>query len=122
MVRIDAERSFVLADIPGLIEGAHEGVGLGHDFLRHVERTKVLLHVLDVSGTDGRDPIEDFEKINFELSQYSERLGRRKQLVVANKMDLPEGRKISSVLKNMLKLKAMKSLKLRRLPAKVCRN
>ena len=84
--------SFVLADIPGLIEGAHQGVGLGYDFLRHVERTKVLLHVLDVSGTDGRDPIDDFEKINFELKEYSDKLARRKQLVVANKMDLPEGR------------------------------
>ena len=62
VVRIDEERSFVLADIPGLIEGAHEGVGLGHDFLRHVERTKVLLHVIDVAGVDGRDPIDDFEK------------------------------------------------------------
>ena len=92
VVRIDAERSFVLADIPGLIEGAHQGVGLGYDFLRHVERTKVLLHVLDVSGTDGRDPIDDFEKINFELKEYSDKLARRKQLVVANKMDLPEGK------------------------------
>lgn len=91
VVRIDEERSFVLADIPGLIEGAHQGVGLGHDFLRHIERTKVILHVLDVSGSDGRDPIEDFEKINFELNEYSEKLMRRKQLVVANKMDLPEG-------------------------------
>lgn len=90
MVRIDTERSFVLADIPGLIEGAHEGVGLGHDFLRHVERTKVLLHVLDVSGMDGRDPVEDFDKINNELALYSEKLAHRKQLVVANKMDLPE--------------------------------
>lgn len=62
VVRLDEERSFVLADIPGLIEGAHEGVGLGHDFLRHVERTKVLLHVVDVAGVDGRDPIEDFDK------------------------------------------------------------
>lgn len=90
VVRVDAERSFVLADIPGLIEGAHSGVGLGHDFLRHVERTKVLLHVVDVSGCEGRDPVEDFEKINKELSLYSEKLGRRKQLVVANKMDLPD--------------------------------
>ena len=74
VVRLDEERSFVLADIPGLIEGAHEGVGLGHDFLRHVERTKVLLHIVDVAGVDGRDPIEDFDKINTELAEYSERL------------------------------------------------
>ncbi|MEG0831727.1 MAG: GTPase ObgE, partial [Acidaminococcaceae bacterium] len=70
VVRLDSDRSFVLADIPGLIEGAHEGVGLGHDFLRHIERTKVLLHVLDVSGLDGRDPVEDFDKINHELVMY----------------------------------------------------
>lgn len=90
VVRIDTERSFVLADIPGLIEGAHKGVGLGHDFLRHVERTKVLLHVIDASGLDGRDPVEDFDKINEELALYSEKLAARRQLVVANKMDLPE--------------------------------
>lgn len=100
VVRLDAERSFVLADIPGLIEGAHEGVGLGHDFLRHVERTKVLLHIVDVAGVDGRNPIDDFEKINYELAQYSERLARRKQVVVANKMDLPEAEE------NFAKLKA----------------
>ncbi|MCQ2358925.1 MAG: GTPase ObgE [Phascolarctobacterium sp.] len=99
VVRIDDERSFVLADIPGLIEGASEGVGLGHDFLRHVERTKVLLHVVDVAGVDGRDPIDDFEKINNELAQYSERLARRKQVVVANKMDLPDAEE------NFIKLK-----------------
>ena len=90
VVRLSEEQSFVLADIPGLIEGAAEGVGLGHDFLRHIERTKVLLHVVDVSGCEGRDPIEDFEKINHELEAYSARLARRKQLVVANKMDLPD--------------------------------
>ncbi|MCD8198760.1 MAG: GTPase ObgE [Phascolarctobacterium sp.] len=90
VVRIDEEHSFVLADIPGLIEGAHEGVGLGHDFLRHIERTKVLLHIVDVAAVDGRDPIKDFEDINTELAEYSNRLARRKQLVVANKMDLPE--------------------------------
>ena len=90
VVRLNEEQSFVLADIPGLIEGAAEGVGLGHDFLRHIERTKVLLHVVDVSGCEGRDPIDDFEKINHELEAYSARLARRKQLVVANKMDLPD--------------------------------
>jgi GTP-binding protein len=90
VVRIDTERSFVLADLPGLIEGAASGVGLGHDFLRHIERTKVILHVLDVSGMDGRDPVEDFDKINKELALYSEKLAKRKQLVVANKMDLPD--------------------------------
>lgn len=81
-------RSFVMADIPGLIEGAADGVGLGHDFLRHVERTKILIHVLDVSGMEGRDPIEDFEKINAELAKYSEKLARKLQIVAANKIDL----------------------------------
>ncbi|MBQ0107949.1 MAG: GTPase ObgE, partial [Phascolarctobacterium sp.] len=90
VVRLDEATSFVLADIPGLIEGAHEGGGLGHDFLRHVERTKVLLHIVDCAAVDGRDPVDDFEKINLELAEYSERLAKRQQLVVANKMDLPE--------------------------------
>lgn len=92
VVSIGEGQNFVLADIPGLIEGAHEGVGLGHDFLRHVERTKVLIHVLDVSGLEGRDPIDDFHKINNELKLYNERLFRRPQLIAANKMDLPEAR------------------------------
>ncbi len=90
VVRLSEEQSFVLADIPGLIEGASQGVGLGHDFLRHIERTKVLLHVVDVSGCEGRDPIEDFATINRELEAYSAKLAKRKQLVVANKMDLPD--------------------------------
>jgi GTP-binding protein len=89
VVRVDEDRSFVLADIPGLIDGAHEGTGLGHDFLRHIERTKVLLHVIDVSGMDGRDPLEDFDHINNELKLYSEKLARRQQVVVANKIDMP---------------------------------
>lgn len=90
MVRLDAEKSFVLADIPGLIEGASEGVGLGHDFLRHIERTKVILHVIDMSGMEGRNPIEDYEKINKELGLYSEKLIKRSQIVLANKMDIPD--------------------------------
>lgn len=77
-----------MADIPGLIDGASEGVGLGHDFLRHIERTKILIHVLDVSGMEGRDPIEDYEKINAELAKYSEKLSRKLQIVAANKIDL----------------------------------
>ena len=88
VVNLPDHRSFVMADIPGLIEGASEGVGLGHDFLRHVERTKILIHVLDVSGMEGRDPIEDYEKINAELAKYSDRLARKKQVVAANKIDL----------------------------------
>ncbi len=90
VVRLTEGKSFVLADIPGLIEGAHEGVGLGHDFLRHIERTKLILHVLDVAGSEGRDPIEDFNQINKELALYSEKLAKRPQIVVANKVDLPE--------------------------------
>ena len=105
VVRLSEEQSFVLADIPGLIEGAAEGVGLGHDFLRHIERTKVLLHVVDISGCEGRDPIEDFEKINHELEAYSARLARRKQLVVANKMDLPDSADNFVILKEYVEEK-----------------
>lgn len=88
VVDLSDHRSFVMADIPGLIEGASEGVGLGHDFLRHIERTKILVHVLDVSGMEGRDPIEDYEKINEELRKYSEKLSRKKQVIAANKIDM----------------------------------
>lgn len=84
----DFGKSFVLADIPGLIEGAHEGVGLGHEFLRHVERTKLLIHVIDISGIEGRNPIDDFEKINNELHMYSPKLKEKLQVVVANKIDV----------------------------------
>ena len=80
--------SFVIADIPGIIEGASEGVGLGIQFLRHVERTRLLLHVIDVSGVEGRNPVEDFYTINEDLTKYSEKLSTRKQIIVANKMDI----------------------------------
>ncbi|GAW32341.1 GTPase ObgE, partial [Carboxydocella sp. JDF658] len=83
------EESFVMADIPGLIEGAHTGAGLGHEFLRHTERTRLLVHVLDIAGSEGRDPLQDFAVINRELALYSERLARRPQVIAANKMDLP---------------------------------
>ena len=87
VVSMGEGRGFLAADIPGLIEGASEGQGLGHDFLRHVDRCRLLLHVVDVAGTDGRDPVEDIEKINYELSQYSEELAERPQIIVANKID-----------------------------------
>lgn len=82
------DTSFVMADIPGLVEGAHEGTGLGLDFLKHVDRTKVLVHVVDIAGSEGRDPVEDFDKINDELVQYSKRLAEKPQIVVGNKSDL----------------------------------
>ena len=80
--------SFVIADIPGLIEGASEGVGLGHAFLRHVDRCRMLVHIVDVAGSEGRDPIEDFEKINLELARFNPELAERPQIVAANKIDL----------------------------------
>lgn len=80
--------SFVIADIPGLIEGASEGVGLGHAFLRHVDRCRMLVHIVDVAGSEGRDPIEDFEKINLELERFNPELAERPQIVAANKIDL----------------------------------
>ena len=88
VVYVDEGRSFVMADIPGLIEGASEGAGLGHDFLRHVDRCRLLVHVVDVSGSEGRDPVEDFNKINSELKEYSAELSTRPQIVVGNKADL----------------------------------
>ena len=83
-------RSFVMADLPGLIEGASDGVGLGHQFLRHVERTKVIVHMIDMSGSEGRDPVEDYHVINKELVAYKQRLEDRPQIIVANKMDMPD--------------------------------
>ena len=90
VVNIGEGHSYVMADIPGLIEGASEGAGLGLDFLRHVERTKLLLHVIDASGQEGRDPVEDFYKINDELKQYSDKLSEKEQIIVLNKLDLPD--------------------------------
>ena len=87
VVKTEYGDSFVLADIPGIIEGASEGIGLGTQFLRHVERTRLLLHVIDIAGTEGRNPVEDFYKINDELKKYSEKLANRKQIIVANKID-----------------------------------
>lgn len=88
VVKTDYEKSFVMADIPGLIEGAADGVGLGHDFLRHVERCRLLLHVVDVSGCEGRDPKADFEQINHELAGFSAELADRPQIVLGNKCDI----------------------------------
>ena len=87
VVKVSDEESFVIADIPGLIEGAHEGVGLGDRFLKHIERCKLILHIVDISGFEGRDPIVDFEKINMELSKFSKKLSNKKQIVFANKID-----------------------------------
>ena len=101
VVKTDYEKSFVMADIPGLIDGAAEGVGLGHDFLRHVERTKLILHIVDASGSEGRDPVEDYHKINHELAKYSEKIAKRTQILVANKMDLP------SAQENLPRLQAL---------------
>ena len=92
VVQLGVERSLVACDIPGLIEGAHEGKGLGFEFLRHIERTKLLIHVIDLAGVDGRDPVEAFHQLNGELSAYNEILAQRPQLIAGNKMDLPEAR------------------------------
>ena len=90
VVFVDEGVSFVMADIPGIIEGAAEGAGLGHDFLRHIDRCRLLIHIVDVSGSEGRDPVEDFEAINAELKQYSPELAGRKMIVAANKVDIME--------------------------------
>lgn len=90
VVNMGDENSFVIADIPGLIEGAGDGIGLGHEFLRHVERCRMLVHIIDAAGSEGRDPIEDFNKINLELEKFNPELSQREQIVVANKSDLAD--------------------------------
>ncbi|OAS84936.1 MULTISPECIES: GTPase ObgE [Metabacillus] len=103
MVETEDGRSFVMADLPGLIEGAHQGVGLGHQFLRHIERTRVIVHVIDMSGLEGRDPYEDYVTINAELKEYNLRLTERPQIIVANKMDMPDSEENLAGFKKKLK-------------------
>lgn len=102
VVEVKDGRSFVMADLPGLIEGAHQGAGLGHRFLRHIERTRVIVHVVDMAGTEGRDPYDDWVKINEELKQYSPVLMERPQLIAANKMDLPEAKENLEIFRKKL--------------------
>ncbi len=99
VVYVNEETSFVMADIPGIIEGASEGAGLGHDFLRHVDRCRLLVHVVDVSGSEGRDPVADFDAINLELSRWSPELSKRPQIVVANKTDIMESESLLDALR-----------------------
>ena len=96
VVRVDGETSFVMADIPGLIEGASEGLGLGHEFLRHVDRCRLIVHVVDVSGIEGRDPIEDFKTINTELRRFNPELAERPMLVAGNKCDMATEEQIAA--------------------------
>lgn len=104
VVDLGAQRSFVLADIPGIIEGASEGIGLGHEFLRHIERTRILIHVVDVSGIEGRNPVEDFDIINEELAKYDMSLEERPQIIAANKTDIIQDEEIyESFLEQMHK-------------------
>ena len=102
IVETEDMRSFAIADLPGLIEGASEGIGLGHQFLRHIERTRVIVHVIDMSGLEGRDPFEDYETINDELKQYNLRLTERPQLIVASKMDMPDAEENLRLFKEKL--------------------
>ncbi len=104
--------SFVIADIPGIIEGASEGVGLGIQFLRHIERTRLLLHVIDVSGIEGRNPVQDFETINAELKKYSEKLSKRKQIIVANKVDSMQDENLYKGLEELAKKKNLEIYKI----------
>jgi len=103
---------FVIADIPGIIEGASEGVGLGIQFLRHVERTRLLLHFLDVSGQEGRNPVEDFNTINEELKKYSEKLSNRKQIIVANKIDAMQDEDLLKEVEELAKKEKLKLFKI----------
>lgn len=114
VVKTEYGDSFVIADIPGIIEGASEGIGLGLRFLRHIERTRLLLHVIDVSGSEGRNPVEDFKIINKELKKYSEKLSKRKQIIVANKIDSMQD---ESLYNNLAKLAKEKNLEIFKISA-----
>ena len=112
VVKTEYGDSFVLADIPGIIEGASEGTGLGLRFLRHIERTRLLLHVIDVSGSEGRNPTEDFKIINKELKKYSEKLSKRKQIIVANKVDSMQDESLYNNLEKLAKEKDIEIFKI----------
>lgn len=112
VVKTDYGDSFVIADIPGIIEGASEGTGLGLQFLRHIERTRLLLHVIDVSGSEGRNPVQDFYTINEELKKYSEKLSKRKQIVVANKIDVMQDENLYKDLEKVAKENKMEIFKI----------
>ncbi|WP_294520361.1 GTPase ObgE [uncultured Pseudoflavonifractor sp.] len=107
VVYVEEGTSFVMADIPGIIEGASEGAGLGHDFLRHIDRCRLLIHVVDVSGCEGRDPVEDFETINRELAEYSPQLASRPMIVAANKIDIASDRTLADKLKAHVEAKGL---------------
>ena len=111
VVKTDYGDSFVIADIPGIIEGASQGTGLGIQFLRHIERTRLLLHVIDVSGSEGRNPVDDFYKINAELAKYSEKLSKRKQIIVANKIDIMQDENLYRELEKVAKENNMEIFK-----------
>lgn len=112
VVKTDYGDSFVIADIPGIIEGASEGVGLGLQFLRHIERTRLLLHVIDVSGSEGRNPVDDFNKINAELQKYSQKLSQRTQIIVANKIDSMQDEQLYKDLEKLAKEKQLEIFKI----------
>lgn len=112
VVKAEYGDSFVIADIPGIIEGASEGVGLGLEFLRHIERTRLLLHVIDVSGGEGRNPVADFKTINEELKKYSEKLSKRKQIIVANKIDSMQDENLYKDLENLAKERGLEIYKI----------
>jgi GTP-binding protein len=101
-VELTDERRLVMADLPGLIEGAHKGAGLGFEFLKHIERTRIIVHILDIMPADGSDPVDNFHKIHGELEQYSKTLAAKKEVIVANKIDLdPEGQIVKKLRKRL---------------------
>ena len=124
IVKGEDDQDFVMADLPGLIEGAHEGKGLGYQFLKHAERTKILVHVIDMAGSEGRDPLDDYYKICEELDLYSEELLQKDRILVANKMDLPESKKNLTrfkrkITKNIISVSALEKEGLDKLVASI---